>query len=94
MLIGAVLNMRPDLFRAAVAGVPFVDVLTTMLDPSIPLTTSEWEVSFHFQKLYLIYRLLHKNSVAKHSINWIFSFRCVFKFDLRQILLKNLYDIR
>ncbi|BAT93623.1 hypothetical protein LR48_Vigan02g265200 [Vigna angularis] len=43
LLIGAVLNMRPDLFRAAVAGVPFVDVVTTMLDPTIPLTTSEWE---------------------------------------------------
>uniref|UniRef100_A0A0A9DRY9 Prolyl endopeptidase-like n=1 Tax=Arundo donax TaxID=35708 RepID=A0A0A9DRY9_ARUDO len=43
--MGTVLNMRPDLFRAAVAGVPFVDVLTTMLDPTIPLTTSEWEVS-------------------------------------------------
>lgn len=43
LLIGAVLNMRPDLFKAAIAGVPFVDVVTTMLDPSIPLTTSEWE---------------------------------------------------
>ncbi|GAB2275323.1 hypothetical protein Dimus_010088 [Dionaea muscipula] len=43
LLIGAVLNMRPDLFKAAVAGVPFVDVLTTMLDPTIPLTTSEYE---------------------------------------------------
>ncbi|KAL3731826.1 hypothetical protein ACJRO7_028655 [Eucalyptus globulus] len=43
LLMGAVLNMRPDLFVAAVAGVPFVDVLTTMLDPTIPLTTSEWE---------------------------------------------------
>ncbi|TYI87993.1 hypothetical protein E1A91_D04G175000v1 [Gossypium mustelinum] len=43
LLIGAVLNMRPDLWKAAVAGVPFVDVLTTMLDPTIPLTTSEWE---------------------------------------------------
>ncbi|KAL0420451.1 UNVERIFIED_CONTAM: Protease 2 [Sesamum latifolium] len=43
LLIGAVINMRPDLFKAAVAGVPFVDVLTTMLDPTIPLTTSEWE---------------------------------------------------
>ncbi|WCJ38967.1 Prolyl oligopeptidase family protein [Euphorbia peplus] len=43
LLIGAVLNMRPDLFKAAVAGVPFVDVLTTMLDPTIPLTTEEWE---------------------------------------------------
>ncbi|XP_077231275.1 prolyl oligopeptidase family protein [Tasmannia lanceolata] len=43
LLIGAVLNMRPDLFKAVVAGVPFVDVVTTMLDPTIPLTTSEWE---------------------------------------------------
>lgn len=44
LLIGSVLNMRPDLFKAAIAEVPFVDVLTTMLDPSIPLTTEEWEV--------------------------------------------------
>lgn len=43
LLIGAVVNMRPNLFKAAVAGVPFVDVVTTMLDPTIPLTTSEWE---------------------------------------------------
>ncbi|OIW06833.1 hypothetical protein TanjilG_03728 [Lupinus angustifolius] len=43
LLIGSVLNTRPDLFKAAVAGVPFVDVVTTMLDPTIPLTTSEWE---------------------------------------------------
>ncbi|KAK8613470.1 hypothetical protein V6N13_101232 [Hibiscus sabdariffa] len=43
MLMGAVLNMRPDLWKAAVVGVPFVDVLTTILDPTIPLTTAEWE---------------------------------------------------
>lgn len=43
LLMGAVLNMRPDLFKVAVAGVPFVDVVTTMLDASIPLTTAEWE---------------------------------------------------
>ena len=35
--------MRPDLFRTVVAGVPFVDVMITMSDPSIPLTTPEWE---------------------------------------------------
>ena len=43
LLMGAVLNMRPDLFAGAVAQVPFVDVLTTMLDDSIPLTTGEYD---------------------------------------------------
>lgn len=42
LLVGAVTNMRPDLWRGVVAGVPFVDALTTMLDPSIPLTTGEY----------------------------------------------------
>jgi len=42
MLMGAVANMAPDLFRAIVAEVPFVDVLTTMLDDSLPLTPPEW----------------------------------------------------
>jgi len=43
LLVGSVLNMRPDLFCVAVACVPFVDVMNTMCDPSIPLTTGEWE---------------------------------------------------
>jgi oligopeptidase B len=43
LLIGAVINERPDLFRAAVANVPFVDVINTMFDPTIPLTVIEWE---------------------------------------------------
>jgi oligopeptidase B len=43
LLMGAVLNMRPDLFRAVVAQVPFVDVLTTMQDESLPLTVTEWD---------------------------------------------------
>jgi oligopeptidase B len=43
LLMGAVVNMRPDLFKGVVAAVPFVDVVTTMLDESIPLTTFEWD---------------------------------------------------
>jgi oligopeptidase B len=43
LLMGALANMRPDLFRGIVAEVPFVDVVTTMLDPSIPLTTGEYD---------------------------------------------------
>ena len=43
LLMGAVLNLRPDLFAGAVAQVPFVDVLTTMLDDTIPLTTGEYD---------------------------------------------------
>jgi len=43
LLMGAVVNMRPDLFKGIIAAVPFVDVVTTMLDSSIPLTTSEYD---------------------------------------------------
>jgi oligopeptidase B len=43
LLMGAVANMRPDLFKGVVATVPFVDVVNTMMDPSIPLTTAEYE---------------------------------------------------
>ena len=43
LLVGACVTMRPDLFRAAVAEVPFVDVVTTMSDTTLPLTVTEWE---------------------------------------------------
>lgn len=43
LLIGAVVEMRPDLWRGAIAAVPFVDVVTTMLDESIPLTSNEFD---------------------------------------------------
>jgi len=43
LLMGAVANLRPDLFHVIVADVPFVDVVNTMLDPTIPLTVIEWE---------------------------------------------------
>ena len=43
LLMGAISNMEPELFAGIVAQVPFVDVITTMLDESIPLTSSEWD---------------------------------------------------
>lgn len=63
LLMGAVINQRPDLFKAVVAQVPFVDVVTTMLDESIPLTTGEFdewgnpknEEYYHYIKSYSPY---------------------------------------
>ncbi|GAB4178661.1 MAG: oligopeptidase B [Calditrichia bacterium] len=70
LLMGAVTNMRPDLFKAVVAKVPFVDVVNTMLDPTIPLTVieyDEWgnpqvEEFYHYIKSYSPY----DNVVAKN----------------------------
>jgi len=54
LLMGAIANMRPDLYNGIIANVPFVDVLTTMLDDSIPLTTSEYDEwgNPHIKKFY------------------------------------------
>ncbi len=43
LLMGAIINLKPELYRGIIAAVPFVDVVTTMLDSSIPLTTFEWD---------------------------------------------------
>jgi oligopeptidase B len=43
LLVGACMTMRPELFRSVIAEVPFVDAVTTMSDPSLPLTVTEWE---------------------------------------------------
>ena len=63
LLMGAVLNQKPENFRAVIAEVPFVDVLTTMLDPTIPLTTQEYlqwgnpneEKAYQYMKSYSPY---------------------------------------
>ncbi|NAW51667.1 prolyl oligopeptidase family serine peptidase [Elizabethkingia argentiflava] len=63
LLIGAVINMEPKLFKGVIAQVPFVDVVTTMLDENIPLTTGEYDewgnpndaVYYHYMKSYSPY---------------------------------------
>ncbi len=63
MLMGGVINMAPELFAGVIAAVPFVDVVTTMLDETIPLTTGEWEewgnpkneTHYHYMKSYSPY---------------------------------------
>lgn len=63
LLMGAVINLRPDLYKGIVAGVPFVDMLNSMLDPTIPLTAPEYEqwgnphekVAYDYMKTYSPY---------------------------------------
>jgi oligopeptidase B len=70
LLVGASMVMKPKLFRTVIAGVPFVDVLNTMSDPSIPLTTQEWEQwgnpnnleSYNYMKEYSPYDNIDVNS--------------------------------
>jgi oligopeptidase B len=68
LLMGAVLNMRPDLFNTAIAKVPFVDVLSTMLDDTLPLTITEYdewgnpdeEPAYRYMKTYSPYDNVEK----------------------------------
>ena len=81
LLVGAVSNMRPDLFKAVVSQVPFVDVLNTMLDASLPLTTSEYiewgnpneKPAFDYMKTYSPYdnvtRQNYPAMLVKVSVN-------------------------
>jgi oligopeptidase B len=81
LLMGAVSNMRPDLFKAVVSHVPFVDVLNTMLDATLPLTTSEYiewgnpneKPAFDYMKQYSPYDNVAKNNypamLVKVSLN-------------------------
>ncbi|RHY31252.1 hypothetical protein DYB25_012155, partial [Aphanomyces astaci] len=84
LLVGAVLNMRPDLFTAAVAGVPFVDVMNSMSDATIPLTTIEWAEWGNPNELdYFSYMLQYSPYVAKLRD---------LKTDNNQVLLKMNLD--
>jgi len=81
LLMGAVSNLRPDLFKAVIAQVPFVDVLNTMLDASLPLTTSEYiewgnpneKPAFEYMKTYSPYDNVQKKDypamLVKVSVN-------------------------
>src|SRR5678815_5640788 len=81
LLMGAVSNMRPDLFKAVVSQVPFVDVMNTMLDASLPLTTSEYiewgnpndKPAFDYMKTYSPYDNVAKKDypsmLVKVSVN-------------------------
>ena len=81
LLMGAVSNMRPDLFKAVISQVPFVDVLNTMLDATLPLTTSEYiewgnpneKPAFDYMKTYSPYDNIAKQNypamLVKVSVN-------------------------
>ncbi|MFL6353258.1 MAG: prolyl oligopeptidase family serine peptidase, partial [Bryobacteraceae bacterium] len=70
LLMGAVINLRPDLFKAVHAAVPFVDVLNTMMDPTLPLTVGEYlewgnpneQPAYDYMKTYSPYDNLEKRA--------------------------------
>ena len=76
LLMGAVANMAPDLFAGILAQVPFVDPLTTILDPSLPLTVTEWDEwgnplsdsdVYHYMKSYSPYENVEAQELSGHS---------------------------
>ena len=77
LLMGAVLNLRPDLFRAAKLDVPFVDVLNTMLDATLPLTTEEYvewgnpnvRAEYAWMRAYSPYDNLHRTAYPHLLVN-------------------------
>lgn len=77
LLMGAVVNMRPDLWKGVISDVPFVDVVTTMLDESIPLTTGEYDEwgnpnnkdSYFYMKSYSPYDNIEAKDYPNMMIN-------------------------
>ncbi len=81
LLMGATINLRPDLFQAVLSQVPFVDVLNTMLDDTLPLTTGEYlewgnpnvQADYEYMKTYCPYTNLeakaYPNMLVKTSLN-------------------------
>jgi oligopeptidase B len=81
LLMGAVANMRPDLYKGMIASVPFVDVLTTMSDASIPLTTGEYtewgnpaiKEQYDYMKLYSPYDNVKKQAYPNMLVKTSFA---------------------
>jgi len=77
LLMGAIVNMRPDLWNGVIADVPFVDVITTMSDPTIPLTTNEYDEwgnpadkeSYFYMKSYSPYDNVEKKAYPNMLVN-------------------------
>ncbi len=72
--MGAVVNMAPDLYEGVVSAVPFVDVVTTMLDPSIPLTTGNMTsgVTLKMKRITGELKRIALMTISKHNITHIF----------------------
>ena len=79
LLMGAVVNMEPEVFKGIIAGVPFVDVVTTMLDETIPLTTFEFDEwgdpkdkdSYFYMLSYSPYDQVEERLSSYIYYNWI-----------------------